>query len=81
MIVGEDKNKVRNLVLPHIDKFHDVYRKVLKGSNVLHCSPDLKTFQVRLMSIVETRHSVRVSGIQNGGKPKNVPGAGRKTNV
>ena len=30
MIVGEDRNKVRNIVLPHVDKFIQLYQTHLK---------------------------------------------------
>ncbi|XP_055342732.1 phosphatidate cytidylyltransferase, mitochondrial-like [Paramacrobiotus metropolitanus] len=45
MIFGEDKNKVRNIVLPHLDKFHEIYRPILKEEQYIDASANYRTFQ------------------------------------
>jgi len=65
MIFGEDKNKVRNIVLPNLDKFRALYRNTLKimpnisisGSG---CSQDMNP-STRLLSLKSLPSSLKAN--------------------
>ncbi|OQV19606.1 Phosphatidate cytidylyltransferase, mitochondrial [Hypsibius exemplaris] len=45
MTFGEDKNKIKNIVLPHIEEFHLLYRPILKDLRMIDPSANFRTFR------------------------------------
>ena len=48
MTVGEDKNKVRNIVKPSIEQFRDIYGPILDGEDHIHWNKRQGTFEQSL---------------------------------